>query len=77
MGASQSTSADSNSTGTSDYVLFEYNCNGYVAEFIHHGQKYCDELNAKIKAYAEVTNIQFSCSQGIITLKANPVSKVN
>ena len=80
MGGSQSASA---STATSssggvvaaDYpLLFDYECNPYVAEFIRNKRDYLDELNIIIQAYAEVQQIFSTHSKGIVKLKAKLVS---
>ena len=82
MGANQGTPTDpssitnsvANDIDSSNPVFFDCHCNSHVAEYIHHEQRYRDELNTEIQAYAKVIEIQFLNSHGIITVKANPVS---
>ena len=79
MGASQSSSI--NSTGISNVsnasyypLLFDYECNNHVADFILRRSEYFDELKRTVQAYAEIDNIVVSGPQGIVTLKPKVVS---
>ena len=79
MGGSQSAPSPTKSSPTAvvtDYpLLFDYECNEHVADFIQNRPEFLEELKRTIQAYADVCKVTSDHSKGIVILKAKLVSK--
>ena len=79
MGGNQSAPSPTKSNPSAvvaDYpLLFDYECNKHVADFIQNRSEFFEELKRTIQAYADVYKVTSDHSKGIVTLKAKLVSK--